>query len=133
MADSVQVKIKGVRQLEAGARRLFDNIEHAEADDAVRPTSEQVAATIRARVPKRSGRLAASVHASMRGNVGQVSMGEGLPYAGWIEYGGSRGRPQRKNGRYVLPTARRTTTAFRKHAQTVCAREIARMHWQSPS
>lgn len=132
MADGVQVKIKGVRQLEAGARRLFENIEHAEATDAVQPTSEQVAATVRARVPKRTGRLAASVHASMRGSVGQVSMGEGLEYARWIEYGGGR-RPYRKNGRYVLPTARRTTTAFRKHAQTVCAREIGRMHWQSPS
>jgi Bacteriophage HK97-gp10, putative tail-component len=128
----VEMKIRGVRQLQAGARRLFENIEHAEAQDAVQPTAEQVAATVRSRVPKQSGRLAASVRASMRGQTGQVSMGAGLPYARWIEYGGGRGRPYRKSGRYVLPTARRTATAFRKHAQTICAKEIGRMHWPPP-
>jgi hypothetical protein len=32
-------------------------------------------------------------------------MGQGVPYAGWIEFGGSRGRPMVKRGRYVYPTA----------------------------
>jgi hypothetical protein len=132
MPAPVEVKVRGVRQLQAGAARLFANIEHAEATDAIQPTAEQVAATVRSRVPKHTGRLAASVHASMRGQTGQVTMGAGIPYARWIEYGGSRGRPKRRSGRYVLPTARRTTTAFRKHAQLVCSQQIRRMHWPSP-
>ncbi len=32
-------------------------------------------------------------------------MGAGVPYAGWIEYGGSRGRAYAAQGRYVYPTA----------------------------
>jgi hypothetical protein len=128
----VEIKIRGVRQLQDGARRLFENIETAEARDAVEPTADQVAAIVRARVPKRSGRLAGSVRSVMRGQVGQVQMGAGLEYARWIEYGGGRGRPYRAKGRYVYPTARRTATAFRKHAQTVCAQEIRGMHWRAP-
>src|SRR3954465_12836473 len=124
MAQPVDITIRGVRQLESGARRLFENIEHATAQDAVAPTSQQVAATVRARVPKQSGHLAASVHASMRGSIGQVSMGAGLPYARWIEYGGGRGRPYRSRGRYLYPTAKRTERAFRKHAELVCAQQI---------
>jgi hypothetical protein len=129
MAQPVDIKIRGVRQLDAGARRLFENIERGVTMDAIAPTSQQVAATVRARVPKDSGRLAASVHASMRGSTGQVSMGEGLAYARWIEYGGGRGRPYRTSGRYLLPTARRTATAFRKHAELVCTQQIRGMHW----
>lgn len=130
----VDIKIKGVRQLDAGARRLFENIEHAAGTDAVQPTSEQVAMTVRARVPKKTGRLAASVraHRGPKDTVWQVEMGAGLEYARWIEYGGGRGRPYRKNGRYVLPTAKRTATAFRKHAAAAAEREIGRMHWATP-
>lgn len=129
MAQPVELKIRGVRQLEAGAQRLFENIERGIAVDAIAPTSQQVAATVRARVPKDSGRLAASVHASMRGRTGQVSMGEGLAYARWIEFGGGRGRPYRARGRYLYPTAKRTERAFRKHAQLVCAQQIRSMRW----
>jgi hypothetical protein len=40
MAQPVDIKIRGVRQLESGARRLFENIEHATAQDAIVPTSQ---------------------------------------------------------------------------------------------
>lgn len=126
----VELKIKGVRQLEAGARQLFEKIEQAEARDAIQPTTEQVAAQVRARVPKKSGALAASVHAEMRGNVGQVTMGAGLPYATFIEFGAWGGR--KKGPRYVYPTAKRTARAFRKHAELVCAQQIRSQHWQTP-
>ena len=128
----VDIKIKGIKQLESGARRLFENIEDAEASDAIMPTAEQVAGTVRARVPRKTGRLAGSVHVEQRGNVGQVRWARASPYARWIEYGGGRGRPYRKSGRYLLPTARRTTRAFRKHAEQVCAQQIRRMSWPTP-
>jgi Bacteriophage HK97-gp10, putative tail-component len=130
----VTIKVKGVRQLEAGAARLFENIERAEATDAVHPTAEQTAATIRSRVPRRTGRLAHSVRVidAPGRSRSQVSMGAGLEYARWIEYGGGRGRPYRKSGRYVLPTARRTARAFRKHAEQVCSQQIGKMRWPAP-
>lgn len=128
----VELKIKGIRQLEAGTRDLFDNIDRAEARDAVHVTAEQVAATVRSRVPRLSGRLASSVGVAQRGKVGQVQMGGGLPYARWIEFGGGRGRPYRKRGRYLYPTAKRTERAFRKHAELVCSQQIRGMHWPTP-
>lgn len=133
MADPpVEIKIRGVRQLQSGARRLFSNIETAEPRDAIRPTVEQVTATVRGRVPVVSGRLQGSVRGYMVGSVGKATMGAGLPYARWIEFGGGRGRPYKPRGRFMYPTAKRTERAFRKHAESVCAREIGRMTWPTP-
>lgn len=127
----VDLKIKGIKQLEAGARDLFANIDRAEGTDAVGVTAEQVAASIRARVPRRSGRLAASVQVTRRANIASVEMGAGLAYAKWIEFGVRKGKQPRR-GRFVYPTAKRTERAFRKHAELVCAREIGGMRWPTP-
>ena len=134
MADAppVEIKIKGVRQLESGARRLFANIDAAQAGDAIDPTIRQVALTTRGLVPVKSGALQATVQSSMSGGVGHASMGAGLPYARWIEFGGGRGRPYRTRGRYLYPVAKRTERAFRKYAQTSCAHQIGRMSWPKP-
>jgi hypothetical protein len=132
VADQAQVKVKGIRQLDAGARRLFDNIETAEPRDAIRPTIDQVAMTVRSRLPVHTGALRASLGAQMDGNIGTVSMGAGLPYARWIEFGGSRSRPYRRRGRFLYPTAKRTERAFRKHAELVASQQIGRMSWPTP-
>jgi Bacteriophage HK97-gp10, putative tail-component len=133
MADEpITIKVRGVRQLEAGAQRLFANINEANSNDAIRATTQQVAATVRARVPKLTGRLASTVQAGRRGWVGEVTMGAGLPYARWIEFGGGRGRPFRTRGRYVYPTAKRTERAFRKHCETACEGQIRSMRWPTP-
>lgn len=125
----IDVKIKGIRELDSGMRRLASNILEAVPRDAVKPTADQSAATTRNRVPKRTGRLAASVHVAERDGVAQVQMGGGLPYARWIEYGGGHGRPFRKSGRYVLPVARRTARSLKKYAEAAVDREIKGMHW----
>ena len=49
--------------------------------------------------------LAASISTESSGRSALLRMGRGVPYAGWIEFGGSRGRPMVKRGRYVYPTA----------------------------
>jgi Bacteriophage HK97-gp10, putative tail-component len=132
MADApVEVKVKGIKQLEQGARRLFDNIETAEPRDAIRPTVDQVVQSVRSRVPVKSGALRASVTGFMVGNIGRASMGAGLPYARWIEFGGG-GRPYKPRGRFMYPTAKRTERAFRKHAELVCSQQIGRMSWPTP-
>lgn len=130
--SGVEVKVRGVRQLDAGARKLFENIEQATDREATQVTADQVAMIVRGRVPRKSGRLAASVHTEHRGRVSQVVMGDGVPYGRWIEYGGGRGRPYRKRGRYVYPTAKRTASAFRKHAEAATSRQIRSMTWQQP-
>jgi hypothetical protein len=132
-SEPVTVKVKGIRQLESGAARLFDNIDQAADDEACEATAGQTAATVRARVPRLTGRLAASVRETSRvGGGHSVQMGAGLPYARWIEYGGGRGRPYRARGRYLYPTAKRTERALRKHAEQVCKREIRSMRWPKP-
>jgi len=128
----VDIKVRGIRQLDAGARRLFSNIEQATSHDAVMATANQTAATVRARVPVFTGRLRASVNVARRGKVGEVTMGAGLPYARWIEFGGGRGRPYRTRGRYVYPTAKRTERAFRKHCESDASHEIRSMRWPTP-
>jgi hypothetical protein len=130
--EVVQIKIKGIRQLNSGSVVLFHHIEHATDTQAIRVTAGQTADTIRARVPRLTGRLAASVHDAMRGHVGQVEMGEGLAYGRWIEFGQWGGRKPRA-GRYVYPTAKRTERAFRKHCETAASSEIGRMHWPTPT
>ena len=131
--EPIQVKVKGVRQLQAGAIKLFANIEQAVANDAVRVTADQTAATVRSRVPRKTGRLAASVRAVQRGRVGQATMGAGVPYAAWIEYGAWGGRKGGGRGRYLYPTAKRTERAFRKHAEDATSGAIRGMHWPTPS
>ena len=134
MADAppVEIKIKGIRQLETGARRLFANIETAEPRDAIAPTVNQVTQTVASRVPVKSGALKGTVRGHMDGHVGRATMGAGLPYARWIEFGGGRGRPYRARGRFLYPTAKRTERAFRKHAANVCSQQIGRMSWPTP-
>jgi phage gpG-like protein len=131
MADEgVEVRIKGIRQLSAGTRDLFRNIERATVQDAVRVSAEQTVQSMR--VPVRSGRLKASVRVAMRGKVAQVQMGAGVPYAGWIEFGGSRGRRQVRRGRYEYPAAKRTERAFLRHCETATTGEIRSMRWPTP-
>lgn len=133
MADPpVEIKVKGVRQLEAGAARLLDNIAAAQPREAIKPTADQVALTVRNIVPVKTGKLRASVRSELAGNVGHASMGAGLPYARWIEFGGGRGRPYRKQGRYLYPAAKRTARAFRKYAQTAANQQIGKMTWPTP-
>src|SRR4029077_7911532 len=122
MADAViDVKVRGIKQLSAGTERLFRNIDRATVHDAVQVSAEQTASTVRARVPVKSGRLRASVRNVMRGKVGSVTMGAGLPYAGWIEFGAWGGRRAAGKGRYVWPTAKRTERAFIKHCETAAS------------
>lgn len=86
--------------LEAMARRLRDAIP-AIAGDAGRDTAADVAQRTRAAMPVRTGVLAASVRAERVGDEGRLTIG--APYAGWVIYGGTRGRPYVADGRYLGP------------------------------
>lgn len=131
-AGGVEVKIRGIRELDAGLARLAQNIETSVPRDAVKPVADQAASTIGGRVPHRSGALAGSVNVVTRGPVTSVEMGAGLAYGRWIEFGNYRGRKP-PGGRYVYPTAKRTQRAFAKHCERVVGEQIARMHWSRPS
>jgi hypothetical protein len=67
---------------------------------------EFVADVVRAEVPVVTGTLAGSVRSEAIPAGVSVSIGEDVPYAGWIEFGGTRGREWIPEGRYLYPTAR---------------------------
>lgn len=104
-----RVVVTGLRDLNKGLKEL-----DSEAADAMRKAmkdiAEGVASDVRARVPRRSGKAAASYRP--RGGVKGASIAFGgakAPYAPWLDFGGAVGRrksirrPVVKGGRYLYP------------------------------
>jgi hypothetical protein len=60
-------------------------------------------------------------------------MGAGVPYAGWIEFGGGHGRPYIATGRYLTPTARDAAPALQRAGEAAARQQIGRMRWPTPS
>ena len=135
MSDpAVTVEVKGLAQLARGSLRLADGIADA-AGDSFQDVAEATAQVVAARVPHRSGRLAGSVQSDLdrTRNAATVGMGEGVPYAGWIEFGGGgTSRPYVAEGRYLYPTARDASRELQAAGQRAAAGEIRRFHWQRP-
>jgi hypothetical protein len=62
-----------------------------------------------------------------------IGMGEGVPYAGWIEFGGSRGRPHVPEGRYIDPTLVSHQDQFIKATEDAIASSIETFPWSKPT
>ena len=103
------------------------------AQSEFKRTADQTASLVSGRVPHRSGRLASSVRGQATPKGASVVMGAGVPYAGWIEYGGGHGRPYVASGRYLEPTARAATPAFQHAAETAARNQIRGMRWPTPT
>lgn len=103
-AKPFEVNVRGETQLVTGSRRLIGQI-----DDQARrrflSVADEAAGHVSAVVPRVTGRLAGSISIEPTERSALLRMGRGVPYAGWIEFGGTRGRPFIKRGRYVYPTA----------------------------
>lgn len=81
-----------------------------------RDAAESVADRARSRLPRRSGRLVSSVRVETdRENEARLIVG--APYAGWIEYGGTRGRAYVAGGRYVGPSTEGAERVMAESAQ----------------
>jgi len=129
MPDDV-VRVKGFPELAAGTTKLAADIGRA-ADGQFARVASSVASTIAARVPRQSGRLAGSATA-VPGSPAAVGLGGGVPYAGWIEFGGTRGRPYVPDGRYVFPSAQDAEPLLILAATAVANDQIKGMTWQTP-
>lgn len=134
-AQMVEVEIRGLAELErawpAFARR------DAEAMRQVAQAVSGIAADqTRVKVPHRSGALAASVYSEAASTgvdpTTSVSIGRGLAYGRWIEFGKrKRGRAPR-GGRYLIPTARRQVRTLKNRAKQATNEQIARFPWPNP-
>ena len=100
MSDQ-RVVVHGADELNRAMAKLDDAAQRA-ADDAATKAAEKLAASARATTPRLTGRLASAVVVQHPSDGGaEVAYGLGVPYAGWIEYGGTRGRPYVAQGRYL--------------------------------
>lgn len=131
--DSVSVEVRGVDELAAGSRRLFEKIGDG-AEKTFLSTADQVATMIARKQPVLTGRLAASATADGIDKGASVGIGgPGVPYAGWIEFGGTRGRPYVPEGRTVYPTAEESKSMFQRAGEKTAADQIGMMLWPKPS
>lgn len=136
MTDA-KIEVHGLRQLADGSAKLADGIGKT-AQERFQRVAEARASMVRARVPRVSGALAASVVAEN----GTVGMGdETVPYAGWIDFGGTREggrnswaeRPYLPEGRYLFPTAFAGEPELETEAANAATDEIRGFSWPSPS
>ena len=98
--------------------------------------ADQTAAMVAARVPRLTGRLAASVSSTggLFSTGASVGMGgPGVPYAGWIEFGGSRGRPFVQEGRYLYPTADDNAGLAQRASEKAARDKIRMQRWPRPN
>ena len=131
MADA-ELNVVGFDELITGSYELADRIgETAQAEFAGK--ADQVAAQVRASVPRLTGALAASVVAGEQDGRPLVGIGDAdVPYAGWIEFGGTRGRPYIAAGRYLYPAALSVTDELEAAGEKAATDEIRRFRWETP-
>lgn len=96
---------------------------------AAEPFAQRVADAVSARVPHLSGQLAGSVTSSTDDEGASVGYDGTVPYDGWIEFGGTRGRPLVPEGRYVYPTALDAQDEFATLAADAASDTIGRFPW----
>ena len=124
------IKIEGLRELRA-AMRQADTKAGSALRIGLNTVADVVAAEARQQVPRRSGRLADSIRARSTQLVAQVVMGTArVPYAGFIEFGGTAGRhhsvhrPFLPGGRYLWPAV----TAQRAGITAAMTEVLDRVH-----
>lgn len=114
----------------ADMRKWADQLAPAVAK-AAEPFAQRVADTVAARVPVLTGQLASSVETSGDEEGVTVEMGGGLDYAGWIEFGGSRGRTHVPEGRYLYPSALEAQDEYGQVAEEAAEDSVRSFSWST--
>lgn len=136
MSEDVGVEFIGVTEATRDMRRWADQLGPAVATGAA-AFAESIAARVAGKVPVLTGTLAGSVEVTDTAagdlpGIG-VTIGEGVPYAGWIEFGGSRGRPLIPEGRYLYPTALDAESEFAQVASDIATETAEGFPWSTPA
>jgi len=132
MGLEVHAELQGLDELASGVDALIETM-HGEAEREFKATADNLAGIVAGRVPIVSGALAGSVRSEERAAGAAVTMGGmGVPYAGWIEFGGSRGRPYYPEGRYLMPTIDEAHPDIVEAGTRAAETAIERTTWPSP-
>ena len=126
------VELIGLDEASRDMRQWADDLAPAVANQA-RQLADTVRAQVAAKVPVLTGTLASSVEVIDEPEGVTVGIGDGVPYAGWIEFGGSRGRPHIPEGRYLYPTALAATDEFGQVATKAAYDTVERFPWSKPT
>jgi phage gpG-like protein len=130
--DDLTVEVHGVRELASGSAHLAQDLAQS-APHSLLDAAGSASEAARGRVPRVSGRLASSVHTGVSRDAAWVGFGAGLPYAGWIEFGGTRGRAYVPEGRFLYPAAKDTEQTVTQAAERAAINEIGAFHWPTPT
>ena len=133
MPDDVSVTIVGADELRRGMVLLAGQLDKG-ADDQLDEIARRRADAVVLIVPRVTGRLAGSVTVDRTSSGANVSIGnEGTPYAGWIEFGGTRGRPYISEGRYLYPVALDDQGQVDRDLTNTTSQEIKGFRWPRPT
>jgi phage gpG-like protein len=122
------VEFVGADEAMADLRRWADQVAPAVAK-AGGSFAQTVAQQVAGIVPVVSGDLRGSVDTGTDEDAVTVSIGAGLRYAGWIEFGGSRGRPYVPDGRYLYPTAQAAEDEYAAMAADAADDTVGAFAW----
>lgn len=122
---NVSINVLGLKELRK-ALRSIDKEKAKELRRAFNEVGEIIVDEARTRVPVRSGALRDSIRAVSTQREGRVLMGyeARVPYAGWIDFGGTRGRPYVKGGRVLFPSFDDNTRAVERRLEKVLDRLV---------
>ena len=131
--DVVDVKVLGLAELADGMDVLAGRIDET-APERLGRVAAIAAGDVRTVVPYRTGRLASTVKSALAKSQKKatVRIGARVPYAGWIEFGGTRGRPYVPDGRYLYPTALKAEPQAVAAVKKATDDEIRTMRWKNP-
>jgi phage gpG-like protein len=126
-----EIVLVGVDDAMADLRRWADEVAPAVAK-AAEPFAARVAEQAAGAVPVVSGQLAGSIESSSDVDGVAVGYDGSVPYDGWIEFGGTRGRPYVSEGRYLYPTALAAADEFAQVASDAADDLAGRFSWSTP-
>lgn len=127
------VEVRGISELFSGSREITNQIPRKDQAEFVKIARAR-AAMIAAQMPRKTGRMASEV----KGTYGEKSMARvggwttRVPYLGWMEFGGTRGRPFVPEGRWIYPTALAANDQLQRKGIEVAIRQIRGFKWKTP-
>lgn len=129
----VQVDLKGLPQLKRGSVELTEKIGETAGERLFR-VADHAGRDVQNQVPRKTGRFAASMKVTLAKSErrSSVRIGGRVPYAGWLEFGGTRGREYMPQGRWLYPIALSAEPEAVRAADRAARDEIGRMRWPTP-
>jgi hypothetical protein len=128
-----EITVIGVEQARADLQRWMKNLPGDIAREMATFAS-QLRTTLADRVPYVTGTLSGSAEI-VPGEVDTIfglMLGREVAYAGWIEFGGSRGRDLVPQGRYVYPVAHEGEPEFDRLVEGATQVSIDHYPWSTP-